>query len=111
MSAGLRANAITQEANIPEMTTRITRRLRRVEQVPLSPEPKLVAGATRTRSFEEIVETPARRLHHDASPMHRSEPGASDPLSPNINVTQLTDEVMRQIDRRLVAFRERMGKI
>jgi hypothetical protein len=30
--------------------------------------------------------------------------------SPVINVEQLTDQVLRQIDRRFVAYRERMGK-
>jgi hypothetical protein len=43
--------------------------------------------------------------------LRRSEPGAGGSTPSGINVTQLTDEVMRQIDRRLVAFRERLGKI
>jgi hypothetical protein len=110
-SLGLRPNAIMHDVSAAEMTTRITRRLRRVEQAPLSPEPRLVAGAASTRGFDEIVGTPARRLYHDASPVHPSEPGGSGLNSASINVTHLTDEVMRQIDRRLVAFRERMGKI
>ena len=31
--------------------------------------------------------------------------------SPNINMTQITDAVLQQLDRRLIAARERMGKI
>jgi len=111
MTVGLRPNGILREASAPAMTTRITRRLRRVEEAPLAPEPRLVAGTPLARGFEEIVETPARKLYRDASPLHGSELGANGPVPAGINVTQLTDEVMRQIDRRLVAVRERMGKI
>ncbi len=108
----LRPNAITHDGTAPEMTTRIARRLRRVEEaLPFSSEPRVVAGAVPTRGFDEVVGTPARRPSRDASPLHCSELGATDPAAPGINVTQLTDEVMRQIDRRLVALRERMGKI
>jgi hypothetical protein len=111
MSARLLANAVAPEGNVPEITTRIASRLKRVEQTSLSPEPRLVAGARPARGFEEIAETPARRLYPNASPVHRSEPGAGGLVPSGMNVTQLTDEVMRQIDRRLVALRERMGKI
>jgi hypothetical protein len=110
-SVGLRPNAITHDGTATEMTTRIARRLRRVEEaLPFSSEPRVVAGAVPTRGFDEVVGT-ARRPYRDGSPVHRSELGATDPAAPGINVTQLTDEVMRQIDRRLVALRERMGKI
>lgn len=93
------------------MAARFTRRLRRVEDAPLSPEPRLVTVAAPARGFEEMVETPARKLYRNVGPLQHSELGASGPTPPGINVTQLTDEVMRQIDRRLVAVRERMGKI
>lgn len=111
MSVGLRPNAIQRDARAPEMTTRITRRLRRIEEAPLSPEPRMVNVAAPARGFEEILEAPARKLHRELSPVHHSYLGASAPHPPGMNVTQLTDEVMRQIDRRLVAVRERMGKI
>jgi hypothetical protein len=42
--------------------------------------------------------------------MRSSENAAGIPIPAAVSVTQLTDEVMRQLDRRLVAVRERMGK-
>jgi len=111
-SLGLRPNAITHDGSAPEITTRIARRLRRVENaLPFSSEPRVVAGAAPIRGLDEIVGAPVRRSYRDASPVHRSELSGSAPTTPGINVTHLTDEVMRQIDRRLIALRERMGKI
>lgn len=110
MSRGMRWNGIRQEANLSEMTTRITHRLRRVEETPLSPEPRLVAAAP-VHSFAENFESPARKRRYEVNPVHPSQSGASLPVSSGVNVVQLTDEVMRQIDRKLVAVRERMGKI
>src|SRR5262249_17445561 len=111
-SPGARRNAITHDVAAPEMTARITRRLRRVEEaLPFSSEPRVVAGAAPFRGVDELVGASARRSSRDGSPLHRSELSASAPMTPGINVTHLTDEVMRQIDRRLVALRERMGKI
>jgi hypothetical protein len=37
-------------------------------------------------------------------------PGMSTAVPPGVDVQQLADQVMHQIDRRLVAYRERMGK-
>jgi hypothetical protein len=110
MSPGMRRHATRQEASAAEMTTRIMRRLRRVE-APISVEPRLASGSPGARVFEAKLERPARKLHHDLKTTHSSELGASVAVPPGLNVMQLTDEVMRQIDRRLVAVRERMGKI
>ncbi len=111
-SAGRRANgAGATEANGREMSTRIAQRLRRVEQARPAQEPKVVAGAAPRRGFEEIVDTQVPRPHLEANPGRRSESSAAGLTLPSMNVTQLTDEVMRQIDRRLVAYRERMGKV
>ena len=100
---------------------------------PLSPEP--FASRFRARRMEELTpEAPARvvmsrpaviseasesardpfqrpwrtRPFEPSSPQH---PGAPAAAPPAIDTEQLADQVLRQIDRRLIASRERMGRI
>ena len=49
----------------------------------------------------------SQRLEKETAP---EPPKALAPVSPVVNVTGLTDEVMKQLDRRLVAAMERLGK-
>jgi hypothetical protein len=66
-----------------------------------APEPPAVIHRTLTRrpaqGFEELMESDPRR--HSA----RQEP--------NINLAQITDAVLQQLDRRLIAARERVGRM
>lgn len=112
ISSAIGRDGLTREMSGMAMTTRILRRLNRVEERPLSPEPRRVSGASEFDGFEGKLETSARRRRRDLDgAAHRSGTAASVPMPASINMTQLTDEVMRQLDRRLVALRERMGKI
>ena len=110
-SRGPRSHAIRQEVSAPEMTKRIMRRLRKVEEAPLSAEPRLVAFAKPAHSVADNLDAPASKLRREVAPAYHREVAANVDMPTGINVAQLTDEVMRQIDRRLVAVRERMGKI
>jgi hypothetical protein len=47
------------------------------------------------------------------APVHEPEPrrAAPTPAAPAADVERLTDEVVRRIDRRIAAHRERLGRI
>lgn len=94
-----------------EVAAAIVRRVQRVEERPTgqSMDPVVAASTMRlSRNAAEISEPPRTR-ESSAGSTFEAFPAA--PPAPPFNVTQLTDEVMRQIDRRLVSARERMGKI
>jgi hypothetical protein len=94
-----------------DVAAAIVRRVQRVEERPSgqSLDPVLVAPAIRfSRKATEPNELPGRRESNAGNSLETSP--AMLPAAP-FNITQLTDEVMRQLDRRLVATRERMGKI
>jgi hypothetical protein len=108
---GVRQTHRIHHAGTLEVTTRIQRRLRRVED-PLLPGPASVSAASRSAfvaplRMENFVQAPDSVLE---SP-RKAETLASLPAPPALNLNQITDEVMRQLDRRLVSTRERMGKI
>jgi hypothetical protein len=61
---------------------------------------------------------PAREAHFlEAPPAPQARPTGMNtawtamPIQPGLNINQITDEVVRQLDSRLVAARERFGKI
>lgn len=94
-----------------EVAAGIVRRAQRVEERPTgqSLAPVFAASAVRvSRHAMEPSELPVRRQSNAGSSFETFP--AVPPAAP-LNITQLTDEVMRQLDRRLVATRERMGKI
>lgn len=94
-----------------EVAAAIMRRVQRIEARPpgQSLDPVFAAPAIRfSRKATEPNELPGRR-ECSAGSSFETFP-AMLPAAP-FNITQLTDEVMRQLDRRLVATRERMGKI
>lgn len=88
-----------------QILQRVVQQRQRVEEKMQRPtivrqQPQNLAFAEAER---EVMETQSRtRAHPPAWPQAAS--------SPAINLEQLTDQVVRQIDRRLVAYRERMGK-
>ncbi len=60
-----------------------------------------------TTSAVEVASRPGARMPGDR-PTYL--PAPPPPAMPNINVNELTDQVIRQIDRRVIARRERMGR-
>ena len=70
--------------------------------------PKLPSGAS------VVADRPRARLPHDAAASIGSPTGRREPVvQPQLetNVAEITDAVLKQLDRRLVAARERMGRI
>lgn len=92
-----------------DVSTRLTHRLQRVEEANLLRQMTLkrevaastVKSAAGVRTFAPSEEQ--RRPFPSGAP--------AQPVMPAINVDQLAEQVIRQIDRRVVARRERMGKI
>lgn len=65
-------------------------------------QPKATASAS-----AEVASHPGVRMPDDRAAYL---PAPPPPVMPNINVNELTDQVIRQIDRRVIARRERMGR-
>jgi hypothetical protein len=91
---------------------RVARQHRRVEEGSFARA--LNGPAKRTPSplseLPSVMENPQPRVGRRAvpgSPTERRDPASQ----PDMNVTQIADAVLKQLDRRLVAARERMGRI
>jgi len=100
-------------ADLPvgQIGARITRQMRRVDRVPLSQSLESTPTLEPKRKTGDFVLDKFRPLPQKETPQAtrlESVPAVTPQL---FNVTRLTDEVMRQIDRRLIASRERLGKI
>ena len=94
-----------------EVAARIVRQVRRVEERPSVHPHGPVLSAPVVRAANEVHEPPQRMRTSEITASGAMETLPTTPSVPPFNVTQLTDEVMRQLDRRLIAARERMGKM
>jgi hypothetical protein len=96
-----------------EVGARILRKLRRIEVRPsyqsAEADGTFISGKTPSRDF--VVESSAPKLPPKIDGKASSETVPSALPTPMINMGEITNEVMRQLDSRLVATRERMGKI
>ncbi len=101
---------IQREAELREVTTLLTQRLRRVSEptVVQTPMALRAPAASRVTASEPSVEVMRSRDAFDRRSGHTSFPAIAPPA---VNVEQLADEVMKQLDRRVIARRERMGHI
>lgn len=94
-----------------EIAARILRQARRVEERPAGQPVETVVAPSVVRVAGSVPEPsqvmPVKEI--STSPAFSSLP--STPLAAPFSVAQLTDEVMRQLDRRVVAARERLGKM
>lgn len=139
-SSGLRAAAVRQLPSVSPLVARaargfrqeaplksqapdkatplqsIVQRVRRADVVPAELPPRLlrqnnpvrIGSASRElRADDAPARNPGfpRRDHATSATTHPA------PLAAPFNVEQLADQVVRQIDRRLIASRERMGRI
>lgn len=108
---------IETNVNVHGITTllkRLAEQTNRIEHRLAAPSP-LVARRTSTVDASVALRRPTSSTAGDTvSNAAGSEHFAEGQLSrtmPAVNIEQLTDQVMRQLDRRIVAARERMGKI
>jgi hypothetical protein len=108
----LRYENVEAGAPLLDLARRIARQVCREEQGPLGPPPDILSGPPAVHGRGDFVLelprfVPVKELSAESTP--NALPGA--PPAMPFNVVQLTDEVMRQLDHRLIAARERMGKI
>ena len=105
---------IVEESPLIDIVTHLARKHHRTEVSKAQVDREFGAPAhpVLTRSAmqaeEAIVAQSAQRM---ATESRAVEPSAEVHAPPPINVSQITDEVMKQLDRKLVAARERMGRI
>ena len=99
-----------------DMPARVTRKHRRVEGRPYprvhdltaKNEPALMP-ANRFTLEKPWLPQPAQEYQSPTSKFERT--AARSQPEPAVNVARITDEVLKQLDKRLVAARERMGRI
>jgi hypothetical protein len=101
--------AVQREAQLRELSTVLTQRVQRISEPAAVQTPMAlrVPAANRATAAESSFEVTAAR---DAF-ARRHEPQPVAPITPPaLNVELLADQVMKQIDRRVIARRERMGQ-
>lgn len=94
-----------------EIAARILRQVRRVEERPAGQPLDTVVAPSVVRVAGSVLEPSQGMPVREISITPAFSSLSATPLPAPFNVAQLTDEVMRQLDRRLVAARERMGKL
>lgn len=103
------SNLLTQEN--PQLVQRITRDRQRVEES--RSQAAVVHHGIKPPSEQSGAIAPPSSMPSVLSAnslMSDRPPGFPTPFPPAINLEQLTDQVMRQLDSRIVAQRERMGR-
>ncbi len=101
---------VETNSNPGSIVKRITRQVQRVDENPFLLQRNLVHHLAPSPSSESDLAF-SRTLPTTGIEYPVEAAKASSPWVPAMNLTQLTDEVVRQLDHRLVAARERMGRI
>jgi hypothetical protein len=101
---------VQREARVREISTLLTQRVKRISE-PAAPQTPLALRApvaSRATAAEPALEVMRSRDGFERRNAPVTMPAQA---SPAINVEMLANEVMKQIDRRVIARRERMGQI
>lgn len=107
--------SLDSECTVVRVSRRIVRQFRRLEEDSMV---RRAGSARRTLSLAsaqfpagQIAPTavPAMQLPREPAEIAAAAPWSA--VAPGLNVMQVTDEIMRQLDRRVIAARERRGKI
>jgi len=100
---------VQREAQLRDVATLLTRRVKRISEPATATAPMAfrAPAATRASAGEPMVEVMRSR---EASLSRSFSPAMPSIAPPPLNVEVLADEVMKQIDRRVIARRERMGQ-
>jgi hypothetical protein len=93
---------------LPSALTRMVARERRQDARAARPPIVVVRGSSPRVPAATELASPAPELARPAAAPDRSAVAPAAP--PGVNVEHLTEQVMRQIDRRLTAWRERTGR-
>lgn len=102
-------NALSSvETRTVSLPSRVREQSRRVEERADRPATRVIRQpvAPPVVAAEQVV-----GAFRSQPAVHTAPPGAKAMSVPAINIEQITDHVVRQLDRRVVAARERMGKI
>ncbi|HJU56193.1 MAG TPA: hypothetical protein VJ715_16540 [Pyrinomonadaceae bacterium] len=99
-----------QEAMVTEVSKRLTKRVRRVDELSvfrlaMSLRKETPAGLPKQLPSEAAYEQSSFERQQGRHVLHAATP------APELNVERLADQVLKQIDRRVIARRERMGQI
>lgn len=102
--------SIRQESEFTDVSRHLTRRMQRVDEV-LASRPQMAL-----RKEAPAVVTPAHApsaaMQEQSSFERRGGPQTAQAIAaPALNVEHLADQVLKQIDRRVIARRERMGQV
>jgi len=109
------ANTVTQkfhvqrEAQMRELSTLLTQRVKRISEPAAVQTPMALHAPAASRAT--AVEPAAEVMRSHAGFERRNTPPPLPSMAPALNVEMLANEVMKQIDRRVIARRERMGQI
>lgn len=101
---------VQREGQVREIATLLTQRVRRISEPSAVQTPMAfrAQAANPVTAAEPSVEV---RRSRDAFERQNGLPTMPSMAPPAVNVQLLADEVMKQIDRRVIARRERMGQI
>jgi hypothetical protein len=101
---------IQREAQVLELSTLLTQRIKRISEPAAVQTPMAFRAPAANRA---IPAEPAIEAMRSRDAFERRSGPATMPsiVPPALNVEQLANEVMKQIDRRVIARRERMGQI
>lgn len=104
------------DSRLGDMPGRVMRKHRRVEQRAYPPGGDFVVTNMLRPVMTEAVTLAGPRFSKPAqeyeAPVAKREPSVAHlQPEPAVNVTRITDEVLKQLDRRLIAARERRGRI
>jgi hypothetical protein len=101
---------VQREAQVREISTLLTQRVKRISEPAAVQTPMALRApaASRATAVEPAVEVMRSRNAFE----RRNAPATMPSMAPPpLNVEMLANEVMKQIDRRVIARRERMGQI
>ncbi len=101
--------SIRQEADLTEVSRKLTQRLQRTHEESVIRSPMALRR-------EALVGATPKKVSAEAMPEHgsferrSSQQGVPAMAMPELNVEHLANQVLKQIDRRVIARRERMGQ-
>jgi hypothetical protein len=101
---------VQRETQFREVSTQLTQRLKRISELVVEPVPKALRTPqpNRVATAEVVAEMLKQRDVFQSPTTAKHGPQV---MQPPLNVELLADQVMKQIDRRVIARRERMGQI